>query len=335
MSGVVEGRVAANSRVLLKLRDIILDNMIWFLLLIGIIVFGLRIPKFFSTANLFNVLLHSSPLGILVLGETLVLLTGNFDLSIESTVGFTAMLAAWLMGTGAVSAHLGMSPALAVLIMIATGALIGLFNGFFVVKLSMNAFIVTLAMLIVLRGATINLVNGNIIRNIPTGFTLIAGTKVGPISVMVLVFLLFYFLFHFVLTRVTFGRRLYAVGDNRDAAFASGINTGRTVIGAFVLAGALASIAGWMLAARFEAVAPNLGSGMVFDVMAAAVIGGVSLSGGKGNVAGALGGVLLLGMIQNVLNLSVVSPFYVDMIRGAVVFVAVLIDSLKYSTFRR
>ena len=335
MSNSASSEITTSARVLVRIRDFVLDNMIWFLLLIGIIVFGLRIPKFFSTANLLNVLLNSSPLGILVLAETLVLLTGHFDLSIESTVGFTAMFAAWLMGTGEISSHLGMNPAFAIIIMILTGALIGLFNGFFVVKLNMNAFIVTLAMLIVLRGATINLVNGNIIRNIPAAFSVIASTKVGPISVMVLVFLFLYLLFHFVLNSVTFGRRLYAVGDNREAAFASGINTGRTIMGAFVLAGALASIAGWMLSARFEAVAPNLGSGMVFDVMAAAVIGGVSLSGGKGNVVGALGGVLLLGMIQNVLNLSIVSPYYVDMIRGAVVFIAVLIDSLKYSTFRR
>jgi len=335
MSRAGSSGIGAGSRTLTRLRDIAFDNMIWILLLIGIIVFGLRIPKFFSIPNFLNVLVHSSPLGILVLAETLVLLTGHFDLSIESTVGFTAMFAAWLMGTGQISSHLGMNPVLAVVCMILAGALIGLFNGFFVVKLRMNAFIVTLATQIVLRGATINLVNGNIIRNIPKAFTLIAGTKVGPISVMVLVFLFLYLLFHFVLNSLTFGRRLYAVGDNREAAFASGIKTGTVIMSAFVLAGALAAVAGWTLAARFEAVAPNLGTGMVFDAMAAAVIGGVSLAGGKGSVVGALGGVLLLGMIQNVLNLSMVSPYYVDMIRGAVVFLAVLIDSLKFSTMRR
>jgi ribose/xylose/arabinose/galactoside ABC-type transport system permease subunit len=324
-----------SERILTRIRNFVLDNMIWFLLLIGIVVFALRIPKFFSTPNLLNVLLNSSPMGILVLGETLVLLTGNFDLSIESIVGFTAMFAAWLMGTGEFSSQLGMGPAFAIVLMVLTGALIGLFNGFFVVKLRMNAFIVTFAMLIVLRGATVNLVDGNIIRNIPAAFCAVAGTKLGPISLMVIVFLLLYLAFHFILKYVTFGRRLYAVGDNREAAFASGIKTDRIIMGAFILSGALSAVAGWILAARFQAVAPNLGTGMAFDVMAAAVIGGVSLSGGKGNVTGALGGVLLLGMIQNVLNLLVVSPYYVDMIRGAVVFVAVLIDSLKYSTFRR
>jgi len=325
----------ATTRSWVRARNVVFDNMIWLMLLAGIVVFALRIPKFFSTANLLNVLLHSSSLGILVLAETLVLLTGHFDLSIESTVGFSAMFAAWLMGTGEFTSHLGLNPVLAILIMLAAGALIGLFNGFFVVKLHMNAFIVTLAMLIVLRGATINLVNGNIIRKLPAAFTWVAQTRLGSVSLMVLLFLALYLVFHVVLSSVTFGRRLYAVGDNREAAYASGIDVGRVIMGAFTLAGALAAITGWILAARFEAVAPNLGSGMVFDVMAAAVIGGVSLSGGKGNVVGALGGVLLLGMIQNVLNLTAVSPYYVDMIRGAIVFFAVLIDSLKFSIFRR
>jgi ribose/xylose/arabinose/galactoside ABC-type transport system permease subunit len=335
MSRAESSSGAVAVRTLTRARDVMFDNMIWILLLVGIVVFGFRIPKFFSVPNFLNVMLHSSPLGMLVLAETLVLLTGHFDLSLESTVGFTAMFAAWFMGTGQFTSRLGMNPFLAIAVMILTGALIGFFNGFFVVKLRMNAFIVTLATQIVLRGATINLVDGNIIRSIPKAYTLIAGTKVGPISVMVLVFILLYAIFHFVLNSLTFGRRLYAVGDNREAAFASGIKTGRAIMSSFILAGALAAVAGWMLSARFEAVAPNLGTGMVFDAMAAAVIGGVSLSGGKGSVIGALGGVLLLGMIQNVLNLSMVSPYYVDMIRGAVVFLAVLIDSLKFSTMRR
>jgi len=306
------------------------------LLLIGIIIFAIRIPVFFTVGNLLNVLLNSSTLGILVLAESLVLLTGHFDLSIESTLGFTAMFAAWLMGTGEFSSQLGLNPILAIIIILIVGALIGLFNGFFVVKLRMNAFIVTLAMLIVLRGATINLTTGNIMRKLPDIYKAISVTKIGgQVSMMTIVFLVLYIIFYFILKYSRLGRSLYAVGDNRDAAYASGINTGRVIIYAFMLAGLLSAVAGWILSARFEAVAPNMGEGMVFDVMAAAVIGGISLSGGKGNIVGALGGVLLLGMIQNVLNLSALSPYYVDMIRGGIVFAAVLIDSLKYSVFKR
>lgn len=319
-----------------KVKNGLINNLIWVLLVIGIIIFATRIPVFFSMGNFLNVLLSSSTLGILVLAETLVLLTGNFDLSIESTLGFTAMLAAWLMGTGEFSSHLGLNPILTIIIMIVVGALIGLFNGIFVVKLRMNAFIVTLAMLIVLRGATINLTTGNIMRKLPDIFKAVSVTKIGGrVSLMIIVFLVLYFIFYFILGYSRLGRSFYAVGDNKDAAYASGINTGRVTIYAFTLAGALSAVAGWILAARFEAVAPNMGEGLVFEVMAAAVIGGVSLAGGKGNVVGALGGVLLLGMIQNVLNLTALSPYYVDMIRGGIVFAAVLIDSLKYSVFKR
>lgn len=325
-----------NENTLGKVKNGFLDNLIWVLLILGIIVFSIKIPVFFSVGNLLNVLLNSSAMGILVIAETLVLLTGNFDLSIESTLGFTAMFAAWMMGKEDFTSHLGLNPVLSILLMMALGALIGLFNGFFVVKLRMNAFIVTLSMMIVLRGATINLTSGNIIRKLPDAFKAVSVTKLGgKVSFMIIVLLVLYIIFYFILKYSKFGRRLYAVGDNKEAAYASGINTGRVTMYAFMLAGLLSAVAGWILAARFEAVAPTLGNGMVFEVMAAAVIGGISLSGGKGNLVGALGGVLLLGMIQNVLNLTALSPYYVDMIRGGIVFIAVLIDSLKYSAFKR
>lgn len=325
-----------NENTLGKVKNGFLDNLIWVLLILGIIVFSIKIPVFFSVGNLLNVLLNSSAMGILVIAETLVLLTGNFDLSIESTLGFTAMFAAWMMGKEDFTSHLGLNPVLSILLMMALGALIGLFNGFFVVKLRMNAFIVTLSMMIVLRGATINLTSGNIIRKLPDAFKAVSVIKLGgKVSFMIIVLLILYIIFYFILKYSKFGRRLYAVGDNKEAAYASGINTGRVTMYAFMLAGLLSAVAGWILAARFEAVAPTLGNGMVFEVMAAAVIGGISLSGGKGNLVGALGGVLLLGMIQNVLNLTALSPYYVDMIRGGIVFIAVLIDSLKYSAFKR
>ena len=309
--------------------------MIWGLLFIGILIFAFTVPYFFTLRNFLNILINSTPIGILVLAEMLVLLTGNFDLSIESTLGFTAMLAAWLMGTGNFTSHFGLNPVITIIIMILVGAIIGLFNGFFVVKLKMNAFIVTLAMLIVLRGATINIVSGNIIRSLPNIFTFVGRSKIGFFPIILIFFIILYLIIHIILRNMKFGRRLYAVGDNIDAAYASGINTGRTIMAAFAIAGGLAAIAGWILAARYEAVSPALGQGMIFNVMAAAVIGGISLSGGKGTVIGALGGVLLLGVIQNVLNLTAVSPFYIEMIRGAIVFIAVLIDSLKYTTFKK
>ena len=123
---------------------------------------------------------------------------------------------------------------------------------------------------------------------------------------------------------------IYAVGGNKDAAYASGINTDLVTITAFIICGTLAALAGWVLSARYASVAPGMGEGMIFDVVAAAVIGGVSLQGGEGDMKGLVGGVLLLAIISNVLNLLKLSPFYIQIVRGVVIFLAVLIDSIKY-----
>ena len=129
--------------------------------------------------------------------------------------------------------------------------------------------------------------------------------------------------------RQRFGRQVYATGDNKEAAFASGISTGRVVIFVFMLSSILAAIAGFLMTSRIGAVPPSIGQGMAFEVFAAAVMGGVSLQGGKGSLIGALGGVLLLGTITNALNIAHVSPYYIDTIRGLMILIAVFLDTLK------
>ncbi len=214
--------------------------------------------------------------------------------------------------------------------MVMIGAGIGLFNGFFIIKLKMNAFIVTIAMLIVIRAAALNVTKAYIVIGLPERFVSVAKVGIGSFPVMIFLFLFLYILFHIVLKYTRYGRSIYAIGDNRAAAYASGINTDKITIITFMIAGVLSAVAGWVLAARFRSVAPGLGEGMIFDTVAAAVIGGVSLRGGIGKMSGIFGGVLLLTIIGNILNLLEFSPFHINMIRGGVVFMAVLIDSLKY-----
>jgi ribose/xylose/arabinose/galactoside ABC-type transport system permease subunit len=194
----------------------------------------------------------------------------------------------------------------------------------------MNAFIVTIAMLIIIRAAALNVTKAHIVIGLPEGYVSIAKIGIGSFPFMIFIFLFLYVLFHIMLKYTRFGRSVYAIGDNIDAAYASGINTDKIVIITFVIAGMLSAITGWVLAARFRSVAPGLGEGMIFDTVAAAVIGGVSLRGGIGKMSGMFGGVLLLTIIGNILNLLEFSPFHINMIRGGVVFLAVLIDSLKY-----
>ncbi|MCL5069403.1 MAG: ABC transporter permease [Actinobacteria bacterium] len=310
--------------------ELLYNNIIWVILILTIIVCSFVVPYFFSVANFKSIFLSSSAIGILVIAESLVLITGNFDLSIESTLGFTAVLAGWLMVPYEFTSNLLLNPVLTILIMLAVGAVIGIFNGLLIVKLKMNAFIVTIAMLIILRGAAVNLTQGSIMIKLPDAFTSIANIEIGSFPLIIYIFLFLLILFQVILKYTRFGRNIYAIGDNKDAAFASGINVDRTIIVSFILAGVLSAVAAWVLSARYSSIAPGIGQNMIFDVVAAAVIGGVSLSGGRGNLIGALGGILLLSIIQKIVNLLEFSPFYIDMIRGAIILLAIFIDSFRY-----
>ena len=310
----------------------LLDNLIWLLLLGVIIFFSLVSDAFFTPFNLVNLFVHAAVLGILVIGESFTLITGNFDLSIESTLGFCAMLGAWLvtpMGPPENGSGLMMHPLVAATIILVLGLFFGWVNGTLITRLKMNNFIVTLAMLIALRGLMLVVPDGNTVYHTPPLFNVIGHNKIGPIPIPVIVVIVGFAIAHVVLQFTRFGRNLYAVGGNRDAALASGVNPGKRIRQVYIIAGGLAAFAGWMLAGRLRSVIPNLGEGMVFEVMAAAVIGGISLQGGRGTMLGAFGGVLLLSAIDAGLNLMEVSEFWIGTIRGLIILIAMLVDAQK------
>lgn len=284
-------------------------------------------PRIFSVRILINVLEHSSILGILVIGMIFCLLAGRFDLSSESTLGFTALVGAWMVSTN-VNFGSGwlLPPLVVVILMLAMGAAIGCLNSFFIIKLRVNAFIVTLAMLLAFRGFTYVFTDANTMYDLPGSFIGLGSYSIGgllPLSVILFVGL--FVVSQFVLSYTSFGRDLYAIGGNPDAAFAAGIRVDRRTLTAFILSGMLAALGGWVLAGRLQAVTINLAQGMVFEVFAAAVIGGVSLAGGKGNMIGPLGGVLLLGMITTGLSVMPISSLWVDAVRGVLILVAVVL----------
>jgi len=314
-----------------EVRDGILDNLIWAILVIVLIGFSF-IPGFFQQPVLINILLHSTFLGVLVIGETLCLITGNFDLSVESVLAFTAMFAAVLMGTRAPTPGWGISPLIAIPAMMSIGLAIGAFNGYCVTKLKINPFIVTLATLIVFRGLTIIFTRSQAVIRFPALYRMVADIKFGPIPLLVIVTIGLYLIFHFIISKTRYGRYLYAVGGDERVAFAFGLKPDRVIILAYMLSGLMAAIAGWFMAARLDAALPGMAEGMSFDVMAAAVIGGISLKGGKGNLIGALGGVLLLGSINAALTVAAVSPYWYQIVRGTVIFLAVGLDAIKERT---
>ncbi|MCX6069313.1 MAG: ABC transporter permease, partial [Chloroflexi bacterium] len=257
------------------------------------------------------------------------LLTGNFDLSVESVLAFCAMFAAVLMGTRPPTPGWGIIPWNVLPSMLAVAGLIGSINAFCVSRLKIYPFIVTLATIFVFRGLTVIFTLSQSVIKFPLVYKAIGTMMAGPIPVLVLLALVLYLFFHFLITRTLFGRRLFATGGNASVAFAFGLEPDRVVMLAFILSGLLAAVAGWCLSARLDAATPGMAQGMTFDVMAAAVIGGVSLKGGKGSLIGALGGVLLLGLINSALTVANVSPYWYNVIRGLTIFIAVGLDTLK------
>ncbi|MDB5506388.1 MAG: ATPase [Devosia sp.] len=230
-------------------------GFIWILLLLTLCGGSLSSPQFLSVDNLFNVLLASAVLGCLVLAQSVVLLIGKFDLSTEANMIFVAILGALLMaqpaGTAAlVGGGFGLAWPLAIVAMIAMAAFIGLINGLLVVKVGMNGFMATLAISIMLGGAALVLAEGRTLFDIPSAFRWVGSAKIGPAPVAALFLLLLFAMAHVVLARTTFGRRLYAVGSNRDAARASGINVDWVEISAFVICGALSGVAAFLLVGR-------------------------------------------------------------------------------------
>lgn len=310
----------------------LLDHVIWFLLVAVVVFFALTTRSFLTGANFINILFNASVLGVLVIGQSLTLLTGNFDLSAESTLGLCGLLGIFLItraGPPLYGSGLMLPLAVSLLLAHGVGLLIGWLNGVLITKMKVNNFVVTLAMLITVRGIALLVNDGQTAYSASKAYNWLGLAKVGPVPVPVIVFLLLFALGNVIVARTRFGRELYAIGANRAAAQASGVRPERRIVQVYMLSGLLAAFAGWMLSARLTNAMSSMGKGMIFEVFAAAVIGGVSLKGGQGNLIGALGGVLLLTTIGAGLNLMDVSVYWVQAIRGFIILAAMLIESQK------
>lgn len=310
---------------LARWRDLALLPALALLIAIGAFVS----PSFLTRANLVSVLGASAALALVVLAESLIVLVGKFDLSLESTVGFAPALGAMLVMPAA-SAGFGWewSAPAGLAVIVAAGALIGWLNGLLVVRLRLNAFIVTLAMLIVLRGMLVGATKGGTLFDLPPSFFALATITVLGLPLSVWLAAAAFGVAAFVLRYHRLGRALYAIGGNPEAARAAGIRVERIVWGVFVLGSALAAIGGIVVTGYVGAINANQGNGMIFTVFAAAVIGGISLDGGKGTMLGALTGVLLLGVVQNLLTLAQVPSFWIQAIYGAIILGSLMVARL-------
>jgi simple sugar transport system permease protein len=306
------------------------------ILFVGLIGFALS-ANFLTVSNLLdNVLVTSAVLAVIVVAESIILISGNFDLSLEANVSLAPMVAIWLV-VGQAGGGLGWewSPWAAIAVAVVVAVVVGLVNGFLVAKLGLNAFIVTLAMLILLQGVTTGISGGATYATLPDSFVVLGSARFLGLSVQVWIALIVIAAAAVFMTRFPLGRKIYATGGNPEAAAAAGIKTKRITAGVFVVGALLAALAGFMLTSRIASVTATQGSGIIFTVFAAAVIGGISLDGGRGSILGAALGVLLLGMIQNILTLSNIPSFWINASYGLIILAALILNYVTGLRSRR
>lgn len=276
-------------------------------------------PAFMTLSNISNVLTQVSTNAIIAVGMTFVILTGGIDLSVGSTVAISGALAASIIkSTNNIF--------LAVLAAAIVGIAIGIINGLLISKGKLQAFIVTLATMTIFRGATLVFTSGTPISKLPEKFVEIGNGKLGFIPIPVVITVIVLIISIYILTQTRFGRYLYALGGNEDSARLSGINTTKIKTLVYVISGFASSIAGIIIASRIGSASPNAGTSFELDAIAAVVIGGTSLAGGEGKITGTIIGALIIGVLNNGLNLMNVSPFYQSIVKGLVILIAVLLD---------
>lgn len=286
-----------------------------------ILALSIASPQFRTFDNFLSLLRQSAINGLIAFGMTCVILTGGIDLSVGSVLALTAAIAAYLIKGG-------MSAGLAMLIALLIGGIFGLISGVLVTKGRLQPFIATLITMTVFRGLTMVFTNGKpisglgnsgLIKFIGKGFIL-------KIPFPVIIFLVVFAVLSFLLSKTTFGRRVYATGSNSTAAKLVGVNIDRTKIYVYVISGVMSALAGLILISRLNSAQPTLGQGYELDAIAAVALGGTSMNGGRGRIWGTFIGVLIIAVLSNGLNILGISSYYQSVVKGIVILIAVLSD---------
>jgi L-arabinose transport system permease protein len=297
-------------------------------LLILLALFGASsvfVPHFLSWINIIGLGLSVSMVGMVACSMLFCLAAGGFDLSVESVVAFSGVLAAVVINSS------GNVPA-GVLVGVLAGGIVGAVNGAIVSYLSLNPLITTLAVMQIVRGMSFLVSQGSAVGVNNSGFFILGAGRIVSIPNPIWITLFLMVLFAFLLKRTSFGKNTLAVGGNETAARLKGIRVNRTKMAIYVIQGLIAGFAGVVLASRMTSGQPNTSLGFSMDVISACVLGGVSLSGGVGTLSGTIVGVLIMGTVQNAMNLLNIPTFYQYILRGLILLLAVLLDQLKRKT---
>jgi ribose transport system permease protein len=294
--------------------------------LLEVVFFSLVSNHFLTPENLLNVTLQTSIIAIIAVGMTFVILTAGIDLSVGSLVALTGVVTAWIL-------KFNLPPTWGLGLAVSGGLLAGIISGatagFFITYFRVTPFIATLALMTIWRGLAYIWVEGRPIWGLPPQFDFLGSGRLAGIPFPSLVMLAVYLLAWFTLQHTQFGRNVYAVGGNAEAARLAGIPTQKILLRVYMICGALASLSGILLASRMSSGQPNAGLMYELDVIAAVVVGGTSLFGGRGSVAGTFIGAMLIGVLRNGLNLTGVGSYVQQVVLGVVILLAVLLDQLK------
>lgn len=304
-----------------KFREL---GLLGFIVIISLIV-QLRNPSFLSGENINDMFTNTAILSILALGMMLVLITRGIDLSIGAIIALSGMISAQV-----VSAYQDLNPLLAILLAIAVGIICGVVNGFLVAKVGILPIIATLALMNIFRGMAFTISGGEWISSyqMPESFVSIATGKLLGINNLIVIAIVIYIAFFYFVNHTRTGRQVYAVGSNPDSAAISGINQTKILMLVYTIMGGLAGLSGVLWVSKFASAQGDTAAGYELTVIAACILGGVSIAGGAGKISGVILGAMLFGLLNNALPLLNVSPFWQSSIQGAIILIAVIFNTL-------
>jgi ribose/xylose/arabinose/galactoside ABC-type transport system permease subunit len=318
-----ESQLAARSK---RAGHVLMEFGIGIALILEIILFALLSPYFFTSENILNVTLQISITAIIAVGMTFVILTEGIDLSVGAIVALSGVITTSMLK---LDFPPGIVFPLAILSGLLLGALAGTLAGIFITRFNIAPFIITLALMTIGRGAAYMYTDGRPVWGLPEQFSFIGNGRILALPVPTIIMILIYVAAYIVLKHTRFGRYVYAVGGNKEASRLAGINSNSVLIRVYVICGTLAALSGILLASRMNSGQPNSGLSYELDVIAAVVVGGTSLQGGRGSIIGTFLGALLIGILRNGLNLMNVNSYVQQVIVGVVILLAVLMDQIR------
>lgn len=295
--------------------------------LILCVIAGFLSDVFFTMSNVLNVLRQVSIIAIIASGMTLVILIAGIDLSVGAVMAFSGAILAGILTSG-------LPLPVALIGALIVGLLFGMFNGFIVARFGVPSFIATLATMVIARGLTLVYTKGYPLVVSNEAYRFIGSGRIFGIPVPIIIMFVIFGFIYWMLKYTSFGRYIYAIGGNEETALLAGINVRFIKVAVFGIAGLLSALSAVIYTSRLMSAQPTAGTGIELDAIAAVIIGGTSLAGGRGAVTGTLIGALIMGVLDNILNLMNVSPFYQSIAKGLVILIAVLVDS-KFSKIKK